>query len=88
MKIPHNKILTAGHYGNPKIKLEEDLLYSPESPSVEKLFERIAYEPTNGVSRSNRISTTVCITNPSGQLFRPKTGLERFLNKWGEDYLK
>ena len=47
-------------------------LDSPESPSVENLVETPAYEPTNGVSRNTRISTTVLIKNSSRQLYSCK----------------
>jgi len=43
-------------------------IHSQESPSGEKLFETTDYETANGVSRSNRISTTVddLSTHPDG----------------------
>ena len=48
--------------------MEKNKNHSPESPRVEKLDEMPDYEMANGVSRSNRISTTILNKNPSGQL--------------------
>jgi len=42
----------------------------PESPNIEKLDEMPDYETMNGVSRSNCISATILIKNPSGQLLK------------------
>lgn len=81
-------IIFSGHYGNPKLHLEEDILQETKLGYLIAKYSNSS--PANHYQQESRLENskpnTLFITNRNPvDYIHPN--IKKFINKWGEDYL-